>query len=412
MFNCPVAFVADADADVCASSSADNYIKYAGGMTMYKPKKADSNVDVYLSGQITLNADIEDWSPYVTIDRLHLVDFGSKLTIPNSVTVKTATPNFTLASGTTLEVLGNMVVTAANGYFSSANAGTILVSGIASSTATTWTGTGSGSASGVIAARGFTTSAANGIVFHPKDVSGATLVIGSDGLGGTGNYYVQKSLSSTLKPSADYAINAPINSAASYSPTLTIGTSDYFDSAVGRTITVNKVIGKKYLLNVNGNGMILFNSVSTFAQGVSVLDSATLAVNPGMRPGNGPVRMNGTSTLKVAQSGTVTLVGNLTLAEDATLAFNFTERREAPTLALASGKTATLPTTLKVKVSAADGVGRPSSSRAHTLTANFAIPDGTVVTVVDPPDWVDAVNVIDGNIVLTVKPKCFMVIVK
>jgi hypothetical protein len=34
------------------------------------------------------------------------------------------------------------------------------------------------------------------------------------------------------------------------------------------------------------------------------------------------------------------------------------------------------------------------------------------VTVVDPPDWVDAVAVVDGNIVLTIKPKGFMVIVK
>ena len=412
VFNCPVSFKANEDADICASSGSGTYVKYLGGMTMYKPKKAASNVDVYLSGQITLTAEIADWSAYVTIDRLHLVDSGSKLTIPNSVTVKTATPNFTLASGTTLEVLGNIAVTASNGYFSYANAGRILVSGIVSSSATTWPGAGSGTASGVLAARGFTTSAANGIVFHPKDVSGATLVIGSDGLGGTGNYYVQKSLSSTLKPSADYAINAPINSAgSSYSPTLTIGTSDYFDSAVGRTITVNKVIGTRYLLNVNGNGMILFNSVSTFARGISVQNSATLAVNPGMRPGNGTVTMGGTSTLKVAQSGTVTLSGNLSLASTAALAFNFTERKTAPTLALASGKTASLPATVNVKISADDGI-RPSSSRTHTLTSNFAIPAGTGVTVVDQPDWVKSVEVVNGNIVLTAKPKGLQIIVR
>ncbi|MBO7683835.1 MAG: hypothetical protein J6T51_03815 [Kiritimatiellae bacterium] len=402
VFNCPVAFAANADADICASSGSGTYVKYLGGMTMYKPKKAASNVDVYLSGQITLTADIEDWSAYVTIDRLHLVDSGSKLTIPNSVTVKTATPNFTLASGTTLEVQGNMAVTAANGYFSYANAGTMLVSGIASSTATTWTGVDSGSASGVIAARGFSTSAGNGIVFHPKDVSGATLVIGADGLGGTGNYYVQKSLSSTLKPSADYAINAPINSAgSSYSPTLTIGTSDYFDNAVGRKVTVNGVIGTRYRLNVTGIGEVVFNSNSTFTRGTVVSDSATLAVNDGCKPGNGAVTMNGTSTLKVAQSGTVTLGGNLTLTANAALAFNFTDRATAPTLDLKAAST--IPATVNVKVSADAGI-RPSSSRTHTLTSGYDF-TGKTVNLVDPPEWVASVSIDgSGNIVLTAKP--------
>ena len=121
--------------------------------------------------------------------------------------------------------------------------------------------------------------------------------------------------------------------------------------------------------------------------------------------------MNGTSTLKVAQSGTVTLGGNLTLAETAALAFNFTERKTAPTLALASGKTASLPATVNVKISADDGI-RPSSSRTHTLTSNFAIPAGTGVTVVDQPDWVKSVEVVNGNIVLTVKPKGLQIIVR
>ncbi len=407
VFNCPVSFKANEDADICASSGSGTYVKYLGGMTMYKPKKAASNVDVYLSGQITLTAEIDDWSAYVTIDRLHLVDSGSKLTIPNSVTIKTTTPNFTLASGTTLEVQGNMTATASS-CFSYANAGTMLVSGIVSSSATTWPGADSGTASGVLSARGFSTSANNGIVFHPKDVFGATLVIGSDGLGGTGNYYVQKSLSSTLKPSADYAINAPINSAGnSYSPTLTIGTSDYFDSAVGRTITVNKVIGTRYLLNVNGNGMILFNSVSTFARGISVQDSATLAVNPGMRPGNGAVTMNGTSTLKVAQSGTVTLGGKLTLTANAALAFNFTERATAPVLSASSATVS--GDTVNVKVSAADGI-RPKGG-THTLTSGIDF-TGKTVNLVDPPDWVQSVDIVDGNLVLTVKSNGFMIIVQ
>ena len=408
VFNCPVSFKANEDADICASSGSGTYVKYLGGMTMYKPKKAASNVDVYLSGQITLTADIEDWSAYVTIDRLHLVDSGSKLTIPNSVTIKTTTPNFNLASGTTLEVQGDMSATASDGYFAYANAGRMLVSGIVSSSATTWPGAGSGTASGVLAARGFTTSAHNGIVFHPKDVSGATLVIGSDGLGGTGNYYVQKSLSSTLKPSADYAINAPINSAgSSYSPTLTIGTSDYFDSAVGRKVTVNGVIGTRYCLNVTGIGEVVFNSVSTFVRGTVVSDSATLAVNDGCKPGNGAVTMNGTSTLKVAQSGTVTLGGKLTLTANAALAFNFTERATAPVLSASSATVS--GDMVNVKVSAADGI-RPKGG-THTLTSGIDF-TGKTVNLVDPPDWVQSVDIVDGNLVLTVKSDGLMIFVQ
>jgi hypothetical protein len=119
-----------------------------------------------------------------------------------------------------------------------------------------------------------------------------------------------------------------------------------------------------------------------------------------MKPGNGAVTMNDTSTLKVAQSGTVTLGGNLTLAANAALAFNFTERATAPTLALKAAST--IPATVNVKVSAADGI-RPKGG-THTLTSVYDF-TGKTVNLVDPPDWVQSVGIDgSGNIVLTVKP--------
>ena len=54
---------------------------------------------------------------------------------------------------------------------------------------------------------------------------------------------------------------------------------------------------------------------------------------------DGAVTLNGTSTLKVAQSGTVTLGGKLTLASTAALAFNFTDNATAPKLAITAAST-------------------------------------------------------------------------
>lgn len=119
------------------------------------------------------------------------------------------------------------------------------------------------------------------------------------------------------------------------------------------------------------------------------------------------VTLNDTATLKVAQSGTVTLGGNLTLAETAALAFNFTDKATAPTLAIPVAST--IPETVNVKISANEGV-RPSSSQTYTLTSTFDF-TGKAVNLVDKPDWVKSVDIVDGNLVLTVKSKGFTLIV-
>ena len=80
---------------------------------------------------------------------------------------------------------------------------------------------------------------------------------------------------------------------------------------------------------MKGCGTVLFNSVSTFSDGLTV-SSGTVAVNPGMRPGNSTVTVRGGATLQVAQSGMVALNGGLTLDDGAALGFNFTEKRTTP----------------------------------------------------------------------------------
>ena len=103
--------------------------------------------------------------------------------------------------------------------------------------------------------------------------------------------------------------------------------------------------------------------------------------------------------MKVAQSGTVSLGGALTAANGTTLAFNFTDKATAPTLAIPVAST--IPETVNVKISANEGV-RPSSSQTYTLTSTFDF-TGKAVNLVDKPDWVRSVDVVDGNLVLTVK---------
>ena len=81
-------------------------------------------------------------------------------------------------------------------------------------------------------------------------------------------------------------------------------------------------------------------------------DTATAAVNPGCKPGAGTVSVGEGATLEVAQSGTATLGGALTLAAGAALAFSFT---------------------------------------------------GADVKLVDAPRWADSVYVRNGDIVLRVR---------
>ena len=115
------------------------------------------------------------------------------------------------------------------------------------------------------------------------------------------------------------------------------------------------------------------------------------------------------ATFKVSESGALDRAGNMTIADGATLAFNFTERATAPTLALASGKTATISGAVNVKVSATDDLR--VTGGIYALTSGFDF-TGKTVNVVDQPEWVKSVEIVDGNLVLTAKGLGLMLIVK
>ena len=213
-----------------------------------------------------------------------------------------------------------------------------------------------------------------------------------------------------------FALNSSGGQYLTHKDGLTINTTQY-ETELPATITINGVVrhqsstrpGK---FTVAGCGKVLFNSVSTFTGGLTIRDTATVAVNAGKKAGNGLVTVNAGATFEVAQSGTVALGGGLTLADGAILGFNFTERRTEPVLD-ATGKTVTLGEngTVVVKISSADEL-RPKGG-ANVLTAGGAFTGANVSLAAGAPSWVRGVSVnTDGNIVLAVKPKGLMVFVK
>ena len=199
---------------------------------------------------------------------------------------------------------------------------------------------------------------------------------------------------------------------------VTIATTRYGTADSPAEITVNIPVcnendnnsSKIGNVTVTGCGTMVFNSVSTFSGGLAVKDYATVAVNAGMKPGNGAVSVDTNATLKVAQSGTVTLGGDLTLDDGAALGFNFTEKKVAPVLSVATSATLPEGGTIAVKISAAEGI-RPKGGN-HTLTSGGKFDGATVSLAAGAPKWVKGVSVVDGDIVLNVKSTGMVIIVK
>ena len=267
----------------------------------------------------------------------------------------------------------------------------------------------------------------------PYTSGGIKAVIGSDGIvRGVGYIRVYNSGSMEIGSSADWTMRyedyghtdtanpAIYKHNSTTTSTLTFDTSDYYDPSVGRTITCEAPIAAEnansanaFKVNVKGCGGFVFANTSDgniFAGGLTVQDSATVSVMPNARPGKGTVTLQGTSTLKLAQSGTVALGGNLSLAAGTTLAFNYTDNATAPVLDV-TGKTVTASGTIAVKVSAADGV-KPGGS-ATVLTQGGAFAGKDVALAAGAPDWAKGLSVnADGNIVLFVKPKPMVIVVR
>ena len=226
-----------------------------------------------------------------------------------------------------------------------------------------------------------------------------------------------------IKSYADWTLEAnPSNRVVSSAHSLSVGvncvltfdTSHYsmgeaaLDTADAHIITLDGIIDGGGAVSTTGGGKVVFAANSVFTGGLTANDSVTVSCKAGCTPGDGSMALNDTSTLKVAESGTVTLGGNLTMASGAALAFNFTADNTAPVLALTAAST--VPETVNVKVSSVDGV-RMRRRQKYVVTSGFNF-TGKAINVLEKPDWVTAVRV-DSSGNLAVVPKIgLMILVK
>ena len=168
-----------------------------------------------------------------------------------------------------------------------------------------------------------------------------------------------------------------------------------------------------------GCGKVVCTSAAQSNRGLRAYDEATLAFIPSTKTiGSSDQTFyvynedSGTAggTLEVASSGTVTLTGNLSLADGAALAFNFTDRSTPPRLALSSGNM-TASGAVNVKIS---GEVWPKSGEKILTTCGGFDAEGVTVSLAEgAPMWVNGLSVnTDGNLVIDVKPKGTMIIIK
>ena len=273
-----------------------------------------------------------------------------------------------------------------------------------------------GSIAGTIAAAGLVNnSSSNDDVFRLVRGSGGSSVnweIGAAGISGTKRFIVSNvnGSSATIKAAANFTVSTTIVQyktlafdTAGY--TITLGTNTAVKA--GGILPANSA----GLTTIAGSGTVVANyDVGNLSSGAgskvgsfTVADGATLALNPGANIGFGTLTVQEGATLEI-QSGTTTF-GNLTVAENAILGFNFTDRRNAPVLALYDGAEVNAPDPFTVKVSGT--VWPLSGEKLLTTCGGF---DGIPLTLFaagNAARWANqdrlSVNT-DGNIVLDVKP--------
>ena len=230
----------------------------------------------------------------------------------------------------------------------------------------------------------------------------ANWIIGDHGLFGTKGLWTNGSRPISLRPlDANFTITASVGiygdcefntTGADGNPyTITIGngSNGHFERTAAVTVT--------------GTGKVLANAANTLSGAVTVTNTATLAINPGKTMTTGAITVAEGATLQVAQSGEVALGGDLTLADGAILGFNFTERRNAPVLAVPGSVTAT--GTIKVNVTASNSI-RPAygSDGKYTLTSGGKFGGKTVALTDDSKKLAASVAIENNEIVLSVKP--------
>lgn len=235
-------------------------------------------------------------------------------------------------------------------------------------------------------------------------------------LGANCNPYYAVEGAVRIDPYADYAVweNPYINNNQSIwvfaNGTLTLGTTDYDDSTVARTITFKGGIGGYAggVVNVEGIGTVVFNSTSNdgFAAALNVKDSATLLLKDGAHTGSGTLSVKSGATLKFETSQTLSSGFSVSCEAGAILDFDVSRLGADVAAATFGGFTPPESGCVTVKVRGREGGGARkllTNLPEGVTKANFAL-DRTGL----PGNA--SLTVQDGN--LLIRPCGFMMIVK
>ena len=261
---------------------------------------------------------------------------------------------------------------------------------------------------GVISARGLVNNASNADGFDLTRIS-VNWEIGENGISGTKRFRVQdySNVAVMITATTNFTVSADIIQYRS----LTLDTAGWTVSLGDGTS--GGILGgaANGLTTVTGTGRVVINydvndlssAASSRTNAFIVATGATLALNPSANIGFGDVTVQDGGTLEI-QSGTTTF-GNLTVEENAILSFNFTDRRNAPVLALYDGAEVNAMDPFTVKVSGT--VWPLSGEKLLTTCGGFGGIPLTLSAAGNAARWANqdrlSVNA-DGNIVLDVKP--------
>lgn len=269
----------------------------------------------------------------------------------------------------------------------------------------------SGSGTGVFTFKAFEIDAQHEEWWHVH-MKGGGMFFGNGGItpnkgriGVNGNLRLDSKEDWTLRAGAKY--DSARKTAAIYGES---GTYTLEIGPDGHVVTVEGLLaeasGASMPVVLDGGGTVKWK-VSTdvadwqFSHGLTLQNGVTLEVYPGYAPpGNGEVTVGAGSTLAIGKSGTAS-VSNLVLASGATLAFNFTSKENAPTLAIASSGV-TLPENGKVSVKVT-GVRPKTNIDGYQLTSGGGFSDENVdVAGAELPKGGKLEVKDDGNIYLSV----------
>lgn len=272
---------------------------------------------------------------------------------------------------------------------------------------------------GVISAKGLVNDCALNLAFglsRGLADSHVQWLIGEHGISGGKDYATgsRKNTVATITAATNFTVSAKIAQyrnlfidTAGWMVTLGDGTSGGIFHR-GEEANLTTVTGSGTVV-VNYDVNDLSSAASSRTNAFTVATGATLTLNPGANIGFGDLTVQDDGTLEI-QSGTTTF-GNLTVEENAILGFSFTDRRNAPVLALYDGAEVTAQDPFTVKVS---GTVWPSGGeKILTTCGGFESIPLTLSAVGEAARWAkpDRLSVnAAGNLVLDVKPMGTMIL--